>query len=291
MSNSAFPINLLKQMRITHWVKNLLIFAPLFFSVGFFNLVDFTSTAMLFMTFSFLASAVYIFNDLVDFKHDAQHPIKKKRPIASGAINSRQAISAMVALLFIAVLLMLDFNALTNIILILYIVLNILYSLLLKRIPLVDIFTVASFYILRILVGGALLSIFVSNWIVIVTFFLALFLVVGKRRTELVSQDTTNNRTTNTRLVLTQYSKQALDYSLYLIIAGVIASYTLYTIETDLPYLVYSSFFVTFGMLRYLYIIHKYNLGEAPEKLVWQDRWVLATVLSWVLYMLIVFYR
>jgi decaprenyl-phosphate phosphoribosyltransferase len=278
---------ILKQIRIHHWIKNFLVFAPLFFAGQLTNIENLTTTLQLFFAFSFLASSVYIINDIADREKDRQHPVKKNRPIASGAISITQAWVILAVLVIGATILSRSFPLTTNLILLAYAISNILYATYLKHIPLIEIFLVASMYLMRITAGGELMDIYISPWLIIVTFLLALFLIVGKRRAELKATYQTEK---TTRKVLAEYNENFLDHVLTVVITGVILSYTLYTVDANRPYLIYTSFFVFFGMFRYLYVVHKFNKGEAPERMIFHDSWLFASVIGWLLFMLGIFY-
>lgn len=275
-----------KQIRVHHWVKNLLVFAPIFFSGHFLIVSELQQAVMLFIAFCLLASSIYIFNDIIDKEHDALHPQKKHRPIASGAMSIGAGALIMILFIATAVVIASQFNLKTNIVLSLYIIINLGYSLILKHVPILDIFLVAAMYLLRIKAGGELIDIHISEWLILVTLFLALFLVIGKRRAEITSKTAHK-----TRKVLKGYTKEFLDYSLIVVVSGVMLTYSLYAISVDLPYLVYSTFFVFFGMFRYLYVIYILEGGEAPERVLYKDPWILITVLSWSAFIFFVFYN
>ena len=276
----------LKQIRVHHWVKNLLVFAPLFFSGHVMRTQELMLTALLFVAFCLLASSIYIFNDILDKESDALHPQKKHRPIASGKMSVKTGIFIMLLFLTAATFLSFSFNFKTDLLLALYIVFNLAYSMVLKHIPILDLFLVAAMYLLRIKAGGELIDVEISEWLILVTLFLSLFLVIGKRRAEITSKTATKTRT-----VLKGYTKEFLDYSLVVVVSGVMLTYSLYAISAGLPYLLYSTFFVFFGMFRYLYVIYILEGGEAPERVLYKDLWVLATVIGWSLYMFFVFYN
>ena len=251
----------LKEIRLHHWIKNFLVFAPLFFAGHVMSVSELKLTFLLFLAFCFLASGIYIFNDILDKDRDAQHPHKKNRPIASGKMSVRTALLIMFIFLVCVAYISIYFNLKTNILLGLYFLLNLSYSLILKHIALLDIFLVAGLYILRIKAGGELIDVHVSEWLILVTLFLALFLVIGKRRAELISVSSEK-----TRLVLREYTREFLDYCLTVVVAGTLLTYSLYAISANIPYLVYSTFFVFFGMFRYMYVIYILDGGRLRKK-------------------------
>lgn len=285
-------IYVFRQIRVYQWIKNLLVFAPLlvsyrFFGFGLFTLENFWLMTLLFVAFSLFSSSVYVVNDLVDKEHDRKHPVKKDRPIAAGKISTWQAFLILVVLLSVAGLLMTYFNWKTNVILGGYFVLNLVYSWKLKNLPIIEMLLVAFMYFLRVKAGGALLNVHVSEWLMVVVFFLALFIIVGKRNSE---YRINGDAGVSTRKVLAAYNSTFLDHLLTILVSGVLLSYSLYAIEAGIPYLMYSIFFVFFGVFRYLYLVYRFNKGEVPEKLIFQDGWLLVSMVGWLSYIILVFY-
>jgi len=278
-----FLDDVLSNLRITrpnHWIKNLFIFAPLFFAGRFFNVVDLLQGLHLFIAFCALASAVYVFNDLKDRNADKLHLSKRTRPLASGEMTKKNAIILIVALLMITVLMAVSFPISTIVVMMSYLFLNLLYSVWLKHIPIVDIFLVASMYIIRIYAGGAFYNIRLSAWIILCTFFLALFLVIAKRKAEFNALDNKNE----TRKVMQLYNNAFLDHMLTISVTFSLVSYSLYLVSFNDSVMLYAFFFVLFGMMRYLYLVYRYNLGQSPESIVVKDPWMIASILGWIIY-------
>lgn len=269
-------------LRPNHWIKNLLIFAPLFFAKDFFNIPSLLSEICLFIAFCALASSVYIFNDLRDKNEDKFHPLKKVRPLASGEISKTNAIILMVIMLSIASVIsfLFSFPPFTMAILASYVLLNLFYSLWLKQLPIVDIFSVASMYVMRIYAGGSLLNIHLSAWIILCTFFLALFLVVAKRRSEFNALVNKNK----TRKVMQLYNNAFLDHMLTISTTFCLISYSFYLVSFDDNAILFAFFFVLFGIMRYLYLVYGQDLGQSPESIVIKDPWMIVSVIGWVLY-------
>src|SRR3989339_99200 len=274
-----------QELRPYHWIKNLLIFAPLLISFKSFKITDVYTLLLLFLAFSLLASSIYIINDIIDRECDKEHPIKKYRPIASKKINLLEASSLICIMLIIVIILCEFFNLGTIIILGGYLVLNLAYSIFLKNLPIIDIFIIAFMYFLRLRAGGEVIDVYISDWLILVTFFFSLFLIVGKRRAEYKISAKSNHFS---RKVFLEYNDVFLDNLLAVVIAGTILTYSLYAVEATevkrIPYLIYSAFFVLFGMFRYLYVIYKHEKGETPERMIFQDIWLFFTVLLWILY-------
>ncbi|MDP3645611.1 MAG: decaprenyl-phosphate phosphoribosyltransferase [bacterium] len=269
--------------RPLQWVKNLLVFSPIFFANQAFDLKILGGGVLAYIVFSLAASAVYVMNDLVDVEHDRLHPRKRHRPIARGDVHETKAV-AFIAVLLSAIIAALAFVPALLPIALLYIGLNALYSFKLKHIAVVDILLVSMFYVLRVVAGGVATGLPLTPWIILCVLFGALFIIIGKRRAEA-------NRATH-RAVLDTYSKDALDAMLNVTAGLSIISYGLYSIlGHDSPYLVYSTIFVAFVFFRMLnHIYLRPHDAEAPEKLVFKDRWILGSFAAWVVYVFWVFY-
>ncbi len=272
-----------KLMRPWQWVKNLFIFAPLFFAGTTLVVREFFPALLAFFTFSLASSCVYIFNDIRDEKSDALHPKKKNRPIAAGLIPKSKAWVAL-CVLIIGTILFSMFVAQIILPLILYLSLNALYSWKLKHIVILDIIVVSIFYLLRLMAGGLATGVPLSPWIIICVFFGALFIILGKRRAEHAQE--------NRRSVLEDYSVEALNFMLGISASLAIITYGIWSvIEHDSPYLVYSTIFVVFVFFKILNKIYTHTKEvESPEIMVFKDKWILSTFLIWLIYVFFVFY-
>jgi decaprenyl-phosphate phosphoribosyltransferase len=273
----------LRLMRPWQWVKNLLVFAPLFF-VGKIGLGGkFFPILLTFAIFSIAASGVYVLNDIFDRVPDSLHPKKKNRPLASGAISPRKAYYFLVTLFIIEVVL-LTIQPVIAPVIIFYITLNGAYTAWFKHIAVVDILCVAMFYVIRIIVGGIAVGVPLSSWIIFCTFFGALFVIVGKRRSEYKNDVR--------RRVLEQYSKTALDFMLGTSAGLAVIAYGIWSILAHpSPYLVYSTVFVVLALFRMLNRIYTHEIdGESPEFLVFKDRWIFTSFVLWLLYIFLIFY-
>lgn len=273
----------LRLLRPHQWVKNLLVFAPLFFAQALFVPGLLSAAVIAFIAFSIAASTVYIFNDLRDRVEDREHPVKRHRPIASGRITVRTAIGLLTFLLVAEITSLIYFPVLAPVLL-LYLVINFLYTIALKRVPIVDILVVAACYILRLEAGSVATNIPLSPWILLCVFFVSLFVIIGKRRAEF-------SRTTR-RKVLDSYTKEALDAMLAISAGLAIISYALYTlIGHSAPYLIYSTVFVVAALLRTLNDIHSpTSRAESPDRLLFKDPWILASFVAWAAYLFFAFY-
>ncbi len=274
----------LRLLRPYSWIKNFLVFIPLFFAKQFFSDGKIKIVLLSFILFCLAASCVYIINDLADAQQDRLHPKKQHRPIASGNISPLHAKVLLLALA-IATSIVLSYFPLTVILLIgAYLVLNVLYSFYLKHVAMLDIVLIAGFYLLRILVGGLAAQVPISNWLILCTIFLALFLITGKRKSEMTQGVK--------RAVLDLYSQEILNAILIASVTLVIISYSLYTVLVLGDTLaVYSIFFVLLAILRYVLLIYSTDKVEYPEKALFTDWWIVFAAIAWLGCMYAILYR
>ncbi len=283
---------LFQAMRPHQWVKNILIFAALLFSAQFMNPSLLAKTVLGFLSFCAVASSLYLMNDLRDRERDRHHPLKSQRPIASGRLAPSVAgVSAGVLLiggLGGAFWLSTPFGVITLV----YVVQTTLYTLYLKQVPLLDVAIIALGFLLRAVAGAVLISAIISPWLVICTFFLALFLGFAKRRHELVAL---GESAIQHRGTLSDYSTNLLEHLLTICLVLALQSYAIYVIlsETAKAHsgLWYTLPVVTYGLLRYFYVVHRYDAGGSPEKLLISDRHILASVLIWGVIVMLVMWR
>ncbi len=256
----------LSLIRIKHWIKNLFVFVPLVFAKKLGDTVSLTNAVTLFFLFSFVASIIYVFNDIHDREKDKFHPIKKNRPIASGKISIRLAVVIIFILTFaviiIAMLSGLPINAVELVTA--YFVINIFYTLKLKQIPILDILTISSGYVLRVYAGAFAIGVPVSQWLIVTVLFLSLFLATLKRGAEF-RKAVGNGKT---REVLSQYSSELINLILTVAVTGVIMSYLLYSISDKIYAEIHSYNFVItaifpiYGLFRILLLYYKNEQGE-----------------------------
>lgn len=274
---------LLRSMRPKQWTKNAIIFAPLIFAQKFQEAAPVAEACLAFLIFCGLSGAVYIINDLLDIEQDRKHPLKCKRPLASGHLRPRTALSFLIALLAAAgagALLLLNWQF--GLIAAAYIVLQICYSLWLKHVVIIDVFCIAAGFLLRVAAGAEAIDVTFSTWLFFCTILLALFLALSKRRHELVLlEDSAGEH----RRILFEYSTDLLDQMISIVTTATLIVYILYTVsdETIAKFgsdkLKYTIPFVLYGIFRYLYLIHQKNEGGSPEKVLLNDRPILVTVL------------
>lgn len=284
-------IALIKNMRPRQWAKNLLIFAGLIFDRQLTYQPALERTLMGFALFCLLSSSIYLINDIIDLQTDRKHPTKKMRPLASGALPLPLAAGA--AIVFMALALGLGFwlSPMFAYTCLAYAALNLSYSAWFKHVPIIDVFVLASFYVLRVWAGVSLIEVQrFSPWIYAFTTFLALFLGIGKRRAEIMR----NKPGGHARRVLEGYTATFLEQLLLIVLGLSIVTYSLYTfLAPNLPEnhaMMLTIPFVLFGFFRYLYLVQVKNSGEAPEEILFTDRPLQADLLLWVSTILLIFY-
>jgi 4-hydroxybenzoate polyprenyltransferase len=281
-------------MRPQQWVKNLFLFAALIFSGHLAVLHDLFLTTLGFLIFSALSSAIYLFNDTADAEVDARHPIKRKRPVASGELSPGKALTAATLLAAIGMVGGFALHFQFGVVSATYFALNVLYSLRLKEVVILDVMSVAAGFVLRVAGGAVLIQVPMSQWLIICTILLALFLGFSKRRAELSTVDLGDG---STRSVLGHYSHHFLDQMIGVVTATTVMSYTLYTIseETTTKFgtqdLIYTVPFVLYGIFRYLYLVHKKVEGEDPTKTILSDGPLLANLALWIVVAAWIIYR
>lgn len=273
-------------LRIPQYSKNLFIFLPLFFALHLQEPGRLLKVSLAFLGFCLLASAVYIFNDLYDLAEDRQHPKKKYRPLPAGKITRRSAISLMLCIftlgLFIAYVLSLQMFYLC----VLYIALNITYSVKLKHVPILDIMIIAVCFVIRIFVGGAVGDVPIYMWIVIMTFLLALFMALGKRRDDVLIFLETNQMP---RKSIDGYNLRFIDASMMIMAAVILVAYLMYTIspeitakfKTDKLYI--TSVFVLMGIMRYLQITMLEENSGSPTEILLKDIFIQLSIVGWII--------
>jgi len=281
-------MNIIKLIRYEHWLKNLFIFLPVFFGGQIFNLDAVLPCCYIFIAFSFIASSIYCFNDIFDIEIDKFHPRKCKRPIASGALSIKTAIIIMILCLLIS------FTIVTLVpakqffkvfaLFIFYFVMNILYTIRLKNYAIVDVIIIAVGFVIRINIGGAVTGIVISEWIVIMTFLLALFLAFAKRLDDVILyKDTGINHRENTY----NYNLDFLNQVISILATITIVAYILYTLSPEVTerfqskYLYYTSIFVLMGIFRYLQLTIVHKKSGNPTYILLHDKFIQLCISGW----------
>ena len=283
---------LLKAMRPKQWTKNVFVLAALFFDGRVSDLPALVRSLLATLVFCALSSAVYLINDLADIENDRQHPRKRNRPLASGAL--KPAVARVAAAVLIALSLVVTALWLPSVLLIaaVYLGLMVLYTYRIKHIVILDVMAVAAGFVLRVAAGAAAVQVSrFSPWLYVCTTLLALFIALNKRRHELVllEQDASQHRA-----ILQEYSLPFLDEMTSLVTATTLAAYSFYTFSApNLPEnhtMMLTIPFVLYGVFRYLYLIHVRKLGGAPEDIVLRDRPLLVGILLWIVTAFLVLY-
>lgn len=279
-----FPLMLIRALRVYQWTKNFVVLAALVFAQQILVPGQVLLALQAFVAFCLAASATYLLNDILDVEKDRQHPKKCKRPIASGAL-SIPAAAALAVVLFVSAMLVAWYLRPAFLgALMAYIVLTISYSFVLKHLILLDVLAVALGFVIRAMAGAIALDVIFSNWLVVCTLFLALFLALSKRRHELTLLE---GDAAGHRAVLYHYSVHYLDQLILIVAGGTLITYTIYTcspevvekFHTDKLYMTVP--FVLYGLFRYLFLIHHKTGGGDPSRTLVTDKPLAATVLLW----------
>jgi 4-hydroxybenzoate polyprenyltransferase len=288
-------LDLIRLIRPKQWIKNLFVLGPIVFSKHLLEPNYLFSAILAFIGFCLISSTVYIINDIFDIESDRFHPKKKDRPIASGRISINTAIILATFILVISILIVINLKLNFIIILILYLLMNIMYSVWFKHVVILDVFCVAAGFMLRVIGGAVVIDVLASNWLIICTLFFSLFLGFAKRRSEI---STMSNQAENiSRKVLSDYSIPFIDQMLTITASSVAISYSLYTVsertikEFRSEYLIYTTVFVLYGIFRYLYLIITKNLGEDTAQVVLKDFPILLNIFFWLISCVFILYR
>lgn len=271
-------------LRPHQYVKNLFIFAPLVFAFTF-NETTLLNAIVAFILFSILASSVYILNDYMDIEEDKKHPTKQNRPLAKGTVSKKNAQLLFITLSLTIFIISFFFNLALFYVLVVYFFLNIAYSLKLKHIAIVDIFIISTGFVLRLFAGSLVTDTPLSMWIIIITFLLAIFLSLAKRRDDvllsLAGKETRKN--------IDGYNLEFVNATMVLMAGVVIVSYLQYTVSQEViarlgsEHLFITTFFVILAILRYMQITFVEEKSGSPTKVVLNDRFMQISILLWLL--------
>lgn len=288
-------LKLIELIRPKQWLKNFFVFAPILFAGQLLSLDYFIKNFVAFLAFCGVSGLVYIINDITDIESDRIHKKKRFRPLASGDVTIKQAKVFFVFVAVITTILCYKLNIYFASIVIIYFFINLLYSLWVKNIVLVDVFFISFGFILRVTGGAAAIDVSISSWMILTTIFISLFLAISKRRAELSQNDSEN--LDRQRKVLSHYDIAFTDQMNTVAVTGTIICYALYTVSEKATSafhtdnLIYTTPFVIYGMFRYLYLIHKKNLGESPEQIVTKDIPLIVVVALWFLVSVAIIYK
>ena len=287
--------NYIVLLRISQYSKNLFIFLPIFFALHMQEPERLFKVFLAFLGFCLLASAVYIFNDLCDIEEDRQHPKKKYRSLPAGKITRGSAIGLMAGLLALGLAIAYGLSIQMFYLCLLYIFLNIAYTVKLKHIPILDIMIIAVCFVIRIFVGGAVGDVPIYMWIIIMTFLLALFMALGKRRDDVIVFMETKQMP---RKSIDGYNLHFIDASMIVMAAVVLVAYLMYTVspeitakfKTDKLYI--TSIFVLMGVMRYLQITMLEEDSGNPTEILMKDIFIQMSIAGWLIsFALLVYFR
>ncbi len=283
----------LKALRPHQWTKNLLVFAALLFSKHLFEPEPFLRTLLAFLAFCGLAGAVYLWNDIADIEQDRLHPKKKLRPLAAGELSLKTATIGAMVLVVGALSLSFWLDLRLGLCAAAYLGMNLGYSFGLKHVVILDVLTLALGFVLRALAGGFVINVPVTEWLLVLTLLLALFLALAKRRHEITSL---GEGAASHRAILAEYSPYLIDQMTSVVTASVVTAYAFYTLspETVVKFgtakLSWTLPLVLYGIFRYLYLVHQKDRGDSPTDMLLTDRPLLATVALWVALVIAIVY-
>ncbi|MBK9334058.1 MAG: decaprenyl-phosphate phosphoribosyltransferase [Ignavibacteria bacterium] len=286
---------LIELIRPKQWIKNLFVFAPILFAGKLMDIPMLLTNIVAFLAFCGISSSVYVLNDIVDVESDRVHKKKRFRPIAAGDVSVTQAKILFIVLLIITALLSLKLPLLFIFAISLYLINNLLYTFKFKNVVLLDVFSISAGFMLRVVAGAFAISVSVSSWMIITTIFISLFLGISKRRAELSGPNQDNLE--KQRKVLSDYDVVFVDQMNTIAATGTIISYALYTVSEKAvqafhsELLIYTTPFVIYGIFRYLYLLHKKNLGESPTQIVTRDIPIIINSIFWLISCALIIYK
>lgn len=269
--------DILTSMRPQQWYKNLILFVSIIFSLNILNVEMWSTVIFACIIFCMLSGSEYIINDVIDIESDRKHPVKCKRPLASGKLKKTHAL-VFAAILIISVVAGSYFiNIPFLIISISYLMLILFYSLILKHLIIVDVLVISLGFVMRAVAGGIAINVRISPWLIVCTFLLALFLALGKRRHEL---NLLGIQAEDHRKNLAEYSNEMLDQMLSITTGALIMSYSLYTFFVENYFMMLTIPVIIYGLFRYLFLVHTRNYGGEPEML-FKDKGMQISMILW----------
>ena len=283
----------LRALRPHQWTKNLLVFAALLFSKHLFEQGPFLRALAAFIAFCGLAGAVYLWNDIADIERDRLHPKKKLRPLAASELSIRTATLGAMALVVAALSLSFSVDLDLGLCASAYLALNLAYSFGLKHVVILDVLSISLGFVLRTLAGGYAIQAPVTEWLLVLTLLLALFLALAKRRHEITSL---SENAAGHRAILAEYSPYLIDQMTSVVTASVVTAYAFETLSPETVQkfgtarLSWTLPLVLYGIFRYLYLVHQKDRGDSPTDMLLTDRPLLATVALWVALVIAIVY-
>lgn len=286
--------NYVSLLRVHQWVKNTFIFLPAFFALKIKDIAIVEQLIVCFFGFSLLASAVYIFNDMLDVESDRLHQVKRHRPLASRAVSFNEGIILIVVLLMLGLSVFIFFikNEAAIYLVLLYLFQNILYTIKLKHISLLDVVLISVGFVLRILIGSMVSDTVLSHWIIIMTFVLALFLALAKRRDDVLSYNQTG---VEVRKNIQGYNMTFLDVSITIMSTVVVVGYLMYCTSEEVvsrfgDNVYFTAFFVILGILRYLQLTFVWLISGSPTMVLLKNKFLQLIIIGWISSFFIIIY-
>jgi len=286
--------NLLVSLRPDQWTKNLIVFAALIFAVRLFDPAALALATAAFLIFCALSGAVYLINDVSDREADRQHPLKRMRPIASGALAPSTALAWAAVLATAGLAAAFSLRQSFGIAAASYVTLVIVYSRALKHVVILDVMAIAIGFVLRAVAGGLVIGVPISDWLLVCTILGALFLGLAKRRHELTLLA---DGATGHRRILEEYDPYLLDQMIAVVAAATLVAYIIYCASPETAekfgtrWLVLTTPFPIYGIFRYLYLVHRKHGGGSPSEVLLRDRPLLSCVALWGLAVVLIIYR
>lgn len=291
MSKSVDYIDLL---RVHQYLKNGFIYMPMFFAGEATNLYFLLRATYAFVAFSLVASSIYIFNDLRDLEEDRKHPVKNFRPLAGGRVSQKEAVIVATGLILAGLgLSVAVFPIGLTGLLLAYVIMNVFYSIKLKHLPIVDVTVISLGFVLRLYVGSVACTVPLSNWIVVMTFLLALFIALAKRRDDVILRENSGN---SMRRSIDGYNLTFLNAGMAIMASVVIVAYVMYTISPEIigkfrtEKLFMTTIFVVLGILRYLQLTFVENATGSPTRVLLTDRFLQVCICLWLLSFAVILY-
>jgi len=287
-------LSIISLIRVKQWVKNLFMFLPLFFSGQLMKWDMYQDLILGYFVFCFAASFIYVLNDIKDKDADELHPIKRLRPLPSGKLSVLQALIVAIALISFAIAASLFLPKNFIIVIFIYVLLNIFYIYMGKKISIVDVMLISIGFVLRVEAGGIITSVPLSQWIIIMVFLLALFLALAKRRDDLVLKSETG---VDLRKVSKHYSLEYLNITLGVVSGVIIVSYLMYSLSPNVierigdDRIFYTTLFVIFGLLRYLQLTIINEESGSPTEIFLKDRFIQLAIIGWLASFYILVYQ
>ena len=294
MKTRSAVANLLISLRPDQWTKNLIVFAALIFAVKLLDPAALALASAAFLIFCVLSGSVYLINDVSDREADRQHPLKRLRPIASGALGAGTALAWAISLSVVALAAAYALRPLFALTAAAYLALFVLYTSTLKHVVILDVMTIAIGFVLRAVAGGLVIGVPVSDWLLVCTILLALFLGLAKRRHELTMLA---DGASGHRRILEEYDPYLLDQMIAIVAAATLVVYIIYCASPDTAerfgteLLVLTTPFPIYGIFRYLYLVHRKHGGGSPSDMLLRDRPLLGCVALWGIAVVLIIYR